>query len=58
MSLFYVYVYVSYELLFSSIMLCALLSYVYMCACHVYCTINSLTYLQQVVIASVFCFIY
>ena len=45
MSLFYVYVYVLYEL-FSSIMLCALLSRVNVCAnCHVYFTINLLTYL-------------
>jgi len=44
MSLFYVYVYVLYEL-FSSIMLRTLLSRVNVCACHVYFTINLLTYL-------------
>ena len=47
MSLFYVYAYLLYELLFSSILLCALLSYVKMCACHVYFTINLLTYLPE-----------
>ena len=44
MSLFYVqYVYVLYELFISSIVLCALLSYVNTCTCHVYFTINLLT---------------
>jgi len=50
MSKFYVfvlravlYVYVLYELFISSIVLCALLSYVNTCTCHVYFTINLLT---------------
>ena len=42
MCLFYVYMYVLYELFFSSIMLCPAFC-VNMCACHVYFTINLLT---------------
>jgi len=52
MSQFYVFalrvrVYVLHELL-SSIMLCALLSRVNMCACHMYFTINLLTYFKKI----------
>ena len=43
MSLFYVYVYVLYELFFIDNVV-HLLSYVNMRACHVYFTINLLTY--------------
>jgi len=48
MSKIYVYIYVLYALFFSSIILCALLSYVNTCACHAYFTINLLTYLFSI----------
>jgi len=55
MSKFYVFVLravrvcILYELFISSIMLCTLLSYVNTCTCHVYFTINLLTYCLHMV---------
>jgi len=46
MYLFYVYVHVLYELFFFIDNVVRLLFYVNMCACHVYFTINLLTYLD------------
>jgi len=49
----YVYVYVLYELFFSIDNVVCLLSYVNMYACHVYFTVNFLTYLLHMHVWSV-----